>query len=97
MEDFTPRRAPAAVTVGPALPSSGGAPVLVQVEASRVTRLLPPALFGNNLALWTGDNDTLSGTLEDRLQPLRPGVLRFPGGNASNTYHWDGNYPPYAV
>jgi len=97
LEDFELRRAPAVVTTGPALASSGGAAVVVQIETRRVTRLLPPALFGNNLALWTGDNDTLSGTLEDRLQPLRPGLLRFPGGNASNTYHWDGSYPPYAV
>ena len=97
VEEFQLKVAPPVQSGGPAPPPSPGDPVLISIDANDVQRVVLPTLFGNNIGLWTGDQDTLNPALKERLAEVQVPLLRFPGGNLSNKYHWNGVYPPYAV
>ena len=96
-EEFRFKAAPRLSSAGAAPPPAPGAPVAVAIDARRVQRMILPTLFGTNLGVWTGDNDTLGPVLEQRLREVQVPLLRFPGGNLANRYHWNGIYPPHAV
>ena len=97
VEEFQFKRAPALIAPGTPPPAAPGPRVQFSVNANSVTRMILPTVLGNNMAFWTGDNDTLTPVCTERLSAVSPPLLRFPGGNASNKYHWNGIYPPYAV
>jgi hypothetical protein len=94
--EFADRSAPPFVASGPAAPGGVGDPVTVRVVPEHGLRRIPRTLFGNNAAVWDGANFQ-SLALFDRLRAVNVPLLRFPGGSTSDTYHWDGAYPPYAV
>jgi hypothetical protein len=67
----------------------------VQVDASTIITKISPALFGNNANLWMTQIVT-APALMGHITKLRPGILRFPGGNLSSVYFWNcapGNPP----
>ena len=93
--EYSDRKAPPFVP-GERAPRGPGDAVDVQVDRGQVLRPLPRTLFGNNAAVWDGAN-LQSLAMFDRLKAVNLPLLRFPGGSTSDTYHWDGAYPPYAV
>lgn len=94
--DYTDRTAPPFVGGGTAPPADPGSSVSVSVDASQVLRSLPPTLFGNNTATWTGGTD-FSATGYARLSAAGVSFLRFPGGSTADVYHWDGQYPSFVA
>ena len=76
---------------------------LISVSADRVRCTISPQVFGSNVLWYGGEN-----VLADRMRPeqgvrpdviglvsaIRPGVLRFPGGLCSETYHWRNGVGP---
>lgn len=67
----------------------GGEPtVTVQVDAAEVIGKIPEYIYGNNAVTW--DNGLRSNpTAMTDLRNLNPHVLRWPGGNLSNSYFWN--------
>jgi hypothetical protein len=94
--EYADRKAPAFVPGGERAPHGAGGAVDVRVASGHVLRSLPRTLYGNNAAVWDGQN-LQALALFDRLKAVNVSLLRFPGGSTSDTYHWDGAYPPYAV
>ncbi|HUO58647.1 MAG TPA: hypothetical protein VMV05_10780 [bacterium] len=73
-----------------------GAKVQVKVDASQVLRNINPYQFGNNVAWWDSKDWLLD---PDRIEKAKQAGIKFwrwPGGSASDVYHWDGKYdrPP---
>lgn len=93
--EYADRVAPAFVGGGPPAPRGQGVAASVRVERERALRKLPRTLYGNNAAVWGGAN-LQSLAVFDRLRAVNVPLLRFPGGSTSDTYHWDGVYPPHA-
>ncbi len=94
--ESTVRVAPPFVPGGSAPPSSPGDAVSIEVDPTSLRSTIPSTLFGNNAGVWNGMT-LLSAEMEQRLKAVNVSLLRFPGGSTSDTYHWDGAYPPYAV
>lgn len=85
------RQPAVAMKAGGPWPWTGGRPVSLKIEPSRVLREVTPRHFGNNTSWWAGKSWTLD---PDRLEKARQARLKFwrwPGGSASDEYLWDGN------
>jgi hypothetical protein len=73
-----------------------GPKVQVKIDATQVLHPVTPYQFGNNVAWW----DTKTWFLDaDRIEKAKESGIRFwrwPGGSASDVYHWDNKYdrPP---
>lgn len=65
-----------------------GAAYTVTVDASAVLTKISPALFGNNSNIFMSQMVDQPRLLQ-HLAHLKPGVLRFPGGNLSSVYFWN--------
>jgi hypothetical protein len=65
-----------------------GAAYTVTVDASTVLTKISPALFGNNTNIWMTQM-TDQPKLVTHLKNLKPGILRFPGGNNSSVFFWN--------
>lgn len=97
VQDYETKTAPTLISGGESPPISSGTPINVNVYPDNVSHSVLPTLMGNNVAVWTGDSYLLDSTLKSRLSAVNTSILRFPGGSTSDTYHWNENYPPYAV
>ena len=90
------KAAPAFQTEGKPWRFPYGAKVQVKIDADQVLRSVTPYQFGVNVAWW----DSKSWFLDpDRIEKAKEAGIRFwrwPGGSASDVYHWDGHYdrPP---
>ncbi|HTJ14710.1 MAG TPA: hypothetical protein VL547_21875 [Dinghuibacter sp.] len=82
----------AAKESSPAAPSAFGSVVDVTVFPSDTLCRVSPFLFGNNANQWLGPVVDLP-VLLDEIKRLGPGVIRYPGGNASNEFFWNGVVP----
>ncbi len=60
--------------------------VNVTVDAKNRIRRVDPRTFGLNTAVWDGSFNTV--TTAELLNELDNQALRFPGGSASDNYHW---------
>ena len=69
--------------------SSATAQVVVTVDVTHAVRTVNTHPFGINTAIW--DDQFISPVTEDVLRRMRAGMLRFPGGGASDEYHWSTN------
>jgi hypothetical protein len=65
---------------------NGMAPLHIRLDAARAIRAADARWFGLNTAIWDGYFDT-SYTAK-ALSELGTQILRFPGGSASDYYHW---------
>lgn len=63
--------------------------VHVQVNATNTLRTADSRWFGLNTAIWDNFFDT--STTSNALAELGTQILRFPGGSASDEYHWGSN------
>jgi alpha-N-arabinofuranosidase len=63
--------------------------VNVSVHGSQGIREVDPRMFGLNTAIWDGSFNT--ATTADLLNEVDNQALRFPGGSASDAYHWQTN------
>jgi hypothetical protein len=61
-------------------------PVHLTVNASQTLRAADARWFGLNTAIWDGNFDT--PTTSGALTEMGAEILRFPGGSASDEYHW---------
>ncbi len=59
---------------------------------SNGTEILP-TLYGNNASSWMGKKILTDDVRKGHLKKLGITYMRFPGGNLSNNYFWDGNIP----
>lgn len=70
-------------------------PFSVRVNATDVRGVITPNMFGTNAAMWSGNlhqnNDVIA-----KLAPAGLTVMRFPGGSAADTYHWQEYEPGHA-
>lgn len=62
------------------------ATVHLTVDASQTGRLADARWFGLNTAIWDSNFDT--PTTAEALSELGTRILRYPGGSASDEYHW---------
>ena len=67
----------------------------VTVDASTILTKISPALFGNNSNLYM-TQVTTEPSLMKHISNLRPGIIRFPGGNLSSVFFWNAlnGHPP---
>jgi alpha-N-arabinofuranosidase len=70
-------------------------PASISVDAKKVVRQIPSALYGSNVEWayngWNSWDSVLNQPnvkFADLVTNLRPTVLRFPGGTLSDFYHW---------
>lgn len=63
--------------------------VNVTVDAKDKIRRVDPRIFSLNTAIWDGSFNTV--TTAELLNELDNQALRFPGGSASDVYHWQTN------
>jgi len=69
--------------------------VTIRVDGGQVVGKVPQYIYGNNAVTWNNGLRSNSTAMTD-LRNLNPHVLRWPGGNLSNTYFWnvpDGELP----
>ena len=87
MSSWAPKNFKAGAFTEATLPAS--APYTVTVDASMITSKISPALFGNNSNPYMTQmvNQPI---LIGHLTNLHPGIIRFPGGNISSIYFWNG-------
>ena len=52
-----------------------------------------PTYSGNNAASWMGKKILTDSIRKNHLKNVNVTYMRFPGGNLSNNYFWDGNIP----
>ncbi|MDN5286611.1 MAG: C-terminal target protein [Mucilaginibacter sp.] len=64
----------------------------VSVDYSAVTTKVPKYLFGNNTNPYMTQIVT-EPLLLNNIKALSPNILRFPGGNISSVFFWDGKIP----
>jgi len=65
---------------------AGMAPLHIKVNAAQTLRTAEARWFGLNTAVWDGYFDT--SYTSNALSELGTTILRFPGGSASDDYHW---------
>ena len=64
-------------------------PIHISVNATQTVRSVDSRWFGANTAIWDGDFDTF--TTSSLIKEMGLTILRFPGGSASDDYHWQSN------
>ncbi|TDW97581.1 alpha-L-arabinofuranosidase [Dinghuibacter silviterrae] len=60
----------------------------IAVYPSDTIARVSPWLFGNNANQWMGPMVN-QPVLLDHIRTLHPGIIRYPGGNGSNTFFWN--------
>ena len=95
-EDWAPKPFPGVTNTGINMPAVGGTAVNINITTNRIIKI-NPGIYGNNAAIWDGDSSLLNPTMKDRMKKANISIFRYPGGASSDHYHWDGNYPPYAI
>jgi hypothetical protein len=89
LDNWTPKTftVPAAYTDA-VVPSE--APVtLVKIDAAKIITKVPASVFGHNANIWMSQVVT-EPVLMNHLRNLKPNVIRFPGGSASDVFFWNG-------
>lgn len=71
-----------------ALPGVAPPVVTIKVYPRDTVGPVSPWLFGNNANQWMG-NMVDQPALIDHIRTLDPGIIRYPGGNGSNTFFWN--------
>jgi len=73
--------------------------VVISIDATKKINKVSKYLFGINSTIYTG-NYSEDVKLTSYLRQLKPSIIRFPGGDASNMYFWNGlpaNLPKEAL
>jgi hypothetical protein len=91
LDDWAPKTFTAPLYTNVAQPTTA-ATVTVNVDYSTVITKVPKYLFGNNTNPYMTQIVT-EPVLINNIKNLSPNILRFPGGNISSVYFWDGQVP----
>jgi alpha-N-arabinofuranosidase len=80
------------VCAGPA--DTWGADARITVNAALTTGRVNPLLFGQNIlfasnSLWNARLNDIDPAVKPLLKPIKPAMVRFPGGSASDLYLWE--------
>jgi len=68
---------------------------VIEIDAARIMQRISPLLWGGNIPGWDVKKGNLDPQVKTAIKDLNLSVLRFPGGNVSDGYHWEngiGNY-----
>ena len=72
---------------------NANATVNVNVNPSNEIAEILPTHFGTNLTHFLGESSLNETDFMDNLNNLGDVFFRYPGGNGSNQFFWDGNVP----
>ncbi len=86
LNDWQPKTFTAPDYTEAALPAS--AANTVTVDASSIITKIPLSIFGHNTVFWMGPI-AAEPKFIDPINNLKPHILRFPGGSASDAYFWN--------
>ena len=65
----------------------------ITINANVIVDSVSQALFGNNLASYMNKNSLTIPLKKENWKNAHHTLMRWPGGNQSNQYFWDGNIP----
>ena len=67
--------------------------VVININTSNVIADVLPSHFGTNMTHFLGQSVINDNDFMSNLKNLGKTILRYPGGNGSNQFFWDGNIP----
>ena len=67
--------------------------VVVNINTSNIIADVLPSHFGTNMTHFLGQSVINDNDFMSNLKNLGKTILRYPGGNGSNQFFWDGNIP----
>ena len=92
-EDWEPRTFnPSSNTDLKPAPSSSNS-LTININTSNVIADVLPSHFGTNLTHFLGESVINDNDFMSNIKNLGKSILRYPGGNGSNQFFWDGNIP----
>jgi len=91
LDDWAPKTFTAPLYIDVAQPT-GDATATVTIDYSKVITKVSKYLFGNNTNPYMSQIVT-EPVLLNNIKTLSPNILRFPGGNISSVYFWNGVVP----
>ena len=92
-EDWEPRTFnPSSNTDLKPAPSSSPT-VTININTSNIIADVLPSHFGTNLTHFLGESVINDNDFMSNIKNLGKSILRYPGGNGSNQFFWDGNIP----
>ena len=65
----------------------------ITIDAGVTLDSIKPTIFGNNLASYMNKNSLTAALKKENWKHAGHTLMRWPGGNQSNQYFWDGNIP----
>lgn len=74
-------------------PTSNSPDVIITVDTSIVLNKIKNTIYGNNLASYMNKNCLTNADKKRHFKNAANTLIRWPGGNGSNEYFWDGNIP----
>jgi len=89
LEDWYPKTAIIPQYEEASIPE-GGPAVQITLDAADTLGKISNYIFGNAVAVWVAQNQN-NPVLIGHLQKLAPTLIRFPGGNWSSIYFWNGD------
>ena len=92
-EDWEPRTFNHYSNVDLQLELNSPASVVVNINTSNIIADVLPSHFGTNLTHFLGQSVINENDFMSNLKNLGKAILRYPGGNGSNQFFWDGNIP----
>ena len=72
---------------------NSAADVVVNINTSNIIADVLPSHFGTNMTHFLGQSVINDNDFMSNLKNLGKTILRYPGGNGSNQFFWDGNIP----
>ena len=72
---------------------NSAADVVVNINTSNIIDDVLPSHFGTNMTHFLGQSVINDNDFMSNLKNLGKTILRYPGGNGSNQFFWDGNIP----
>lgn len=76
---------------------------IMRIDAERTIGEIDPGIYGHFIehlercvygGIWTENGEKLRDDVLRLIQPLKPTVVRYPGGNFASAYHWEDGIGP---
>jgi len=76
---------------------------ILRIDAERTISEINPHIYGHFIehlerciygGIWTENGDKIREDVLRLIQPLKPPLIRYPGGNFSSAYHWEDGIGP---
>ena len=61
---------------------------VIEIDAAGIVQRISPLLWGGNIPGWDVMKGNLDPQVKTAIEDLNLSILRFPGGNVSDGYHW---------